>query len=93
MQYDINHHKSTNKTVLLIISKLAKNDLCHNYSTVTEYSLYLLSAQVKADVGDVDILVNNAGMVTGKQFLDSPDTLNVKTMEVNVMAHFWVMIV
>ncbi|GFR75629.1 epidermal retinol dehydrogenase 2-like [Elysia marginata] len=42
-----------------------------------------------ADIGDVDILVNNAGIVTGKPFLDSPDSLNVKTMEVNTMAHFW----
>ena len=42
------------------------------------------------DIGDVDILVNNAGIVTGRKFLDSPDSLIQKTMEVNANAHFWV---
>lgn len=46
--------------------------------------------QVKREVGDVTILINNAGIVTGKKFLESPDTLIEKTVEVNSMAHFWV---
>lgn len=46
--------------------------------------------QVKREVGDVTILVNNAGVVTGKKFMDSPDALIEKTMEVNSLAHFWV---
>lgn len=46
--------------------------------------------QVKREVGDVSILVNNAGIVTGQKFIDAPDSLIEKTMEVNVMAHFWV---
>lgn len=45
---------------------------------------------MKSEVGDVTMLVNNAGIVTGKKFLDSPDSLIEKTMEVNSMAHFWV---
>ncbi|KAK1878697.1 Epidermal retinol dehydrogenase 2 [Dissostichus eleginoides] len=44
---------------------------------------------VKREVGDVSILVNNAGIVTGKKFMDAPDSLIEKTMEVNTMAHFW----
>ncbi|NXT48628.1 RDHE2 dehydrogenase, partial [Pluvianellus socialis] len=44
---------------------------------------------VKKEVGDVSILVNNAGIVTGKRFIDAPDSLVEKTMEVNSMAHFW----
>lgn len=48
------------------------------------------SIQVKREVGDVTILVNNAGIVTGKKFMDAPDSLIEKTMEVNTMAHFWV---
>ncbi|XP_067392114.1 epidermal retinol dehydrogenase 2-like isoform X2 [Emydura macquarii macquarii] len=44
---------------------------------------------VKKEVGDVSVLINNAGMVTGKKFIDSPDSLVEKTMEVNTMAHFW----
>lgn len=46
--------------------------------------------QVKREAGDVSILVNNAGIVTGKKFMDAPDSLIEKTIEVNTMAHFWV---
>ena len=45
---------------------------------------------MKKDVGDIDILINNAGIVTGKKFMDSPDSLIQKTMAVNTMAPFWV---
>uniref|UniRef100_A0AAV2JZ83 Uncharacterized protein n=1 Tax=Knipowitschia caucasica TaxID=637954 RepID=A0AAV2JZ83_KNICA len=51
--------------------------------------VYKVADQVKREVGDVTILVNNAGIVTGKKFMDSPDSLIEKTMEVNTMAHFW----
>ncbi|XP_036452268.1 epidermal retinol dehydrogenase 2 [Colossoma macropomum] len=51
--------------------------------------VYKVADQVKREVGDVTILVNNAGIVTGKKFLQSPDALLQKTMEVNSMAHFW----
>ncbi|NXM49015.1 RDHE2 dehydrogenase, partial [Gymnorhina tibicen] len=51
--------------------------------------VYRVADQVKKEVGDVSILINNAGIVTGKRFLDSPDALLEKTMEVNTMAHFW----
>lgn len=50
----------------------------------------LAAVQVKREVGDVNILVNNAGIVTGKKFMDAPDSLVEKTMEVNTQAHFWV---
>ncbi|XP_072855048.1 epidermal retinol dehydrogenase 2 isoform X1 [Pogona vitticeps] len=50
---------------------------------------YRAADQVKKEVGDVSILINNAGIVTGKKFLDAPDLLIEKTMEVNTMAHFW----
>ncbi|KAM4705977.1 epidermal retinol dehydrogenase 2 [Rhinophrynus dorsalis] len=51
--------------------------------------VYKVADQVKKEVGDVTILINNAGIVTGKKFIDSPDALVEKTMEVNCMAHFW----
>ena len=40
--------------------------------------------------GDIDMLINNAGIVSGKSFLDISDDMVQKTMEVNVLAHFWV---
>ncbi|NXS56621.1 RDHE2 dehydrogenase, partial [Brachypteracias leptosomus] len=51
--------------------------------------VYRVADRVKKEVGDVSILINNAGVVTGKRFLDCPDSLMEKTMEVNVLAHFW----
>ena len=45
---------------------------------------------MKKDVKMVDVLVNNAGIVTGRKFLQCPDNLIQKTMDVNIMAHFWV---
>lgn len=46
--------------------------------------------QVQSLVGKVDILINNAGVVTGKSFLECDDEDIIKTMDVNTMAHFWV---
>ncbi|KAL7850937.1 hypothetical protein AOLI_G00212930 [Acnodon oligacanthus] len=51
--------------------------------------VYRVADQVKQGVGDVTILINNAGIVTGKKFMDSPDVLVEKTLQVNAMAHFW----
>ncbi len=48
--------------------------------------------KVKREVGDITILINNAGIVTGKKFMESPDSLIEKSMEVNSLAHFWVCI-
>ncbi|XP_070533751.1 epidermal retinol dehydrogenase 2-like [Ptychodera flava] len=52
-------------------------------------AVYKNAEMVKEEVGDVSILVNNAGIVTGKKFLQCPDNLVEKTMQVNAMAHFW----
>ncbi|XP_061110967.1 epidermal retinol dehydrogenase 2-like isoform X1 [Conger conger] len=51
--------------------------------------VYRVADQVKRDIGDVSILINNAGIVTGRRFMDAPDSLIEKTMGVNAMSHFW----
>ncbi|KAL7984292.1 hypothetical protein Chor_002862 [Crotalus horridus] len=51
--------------------------------------IYQVADQVKKEVGDVGILINNAGIITGRMFLDSPDMLLEKSIQVNTMAHFW----
>lgn len=38
----------------------------------------------------VSILINNAGIANGTKFMDTPDHLILRTMNVNVMSHFWV---
>jgi len=52
-------------------------------------AIYKTAEKVKADGYKVDILVNNAGIVTGRAFLECPDALIQKTMDVNTSAHFW----
>jgi all-trans-retinol dehydrogenase (NAD+) len=36
--------------------------------------------------------VNNAGIVSGKRFLETTDEENERTMNVNINAHFWVIL-
>ena len=47
---------------------------------------------MKKEVGDVSILINNAGIVTGRKFMDCPDELIEKSLDVNFKAHIWVSI-
>ncbi|MBF0120026.1 MAG: SDR family oxidoreductase [Desulfobacterales bacterium] len=51
--------------------------------------VYELAAKIKKEVGKIDILVNNAGIVSGKPFLECSDDQIEKTMDINIMAHFW----
>ncbi|XP_066268776.1 epidermal retinol dehydrogenase 2-like isoform X1 [Branchiostoma lanceolatum] len=51
--------------------------------------IYRAAQEVKRSVGHVTILINNAGIVTGRKFLDCPDDLIQKTMDINTNAHFW----
>uniref|UniRef100_A0AAY4APZ7 Short-chain dehydrogenase/reductase 3 n=1 Tax=Denticeps clupeoides TaxID=299321 RepID=A0AAY4APZ7_9TELE len=46
-------------------------------------------ARVKREVGGCQHSHHNAGIVTGKKFMESPDSLIEKTVEVNTMSHFW----
>ncbi|NWR72061.1 RDHE2 dehydrogenase, partial [Centropus unirufus] len=62
---------------------------CYICDCSKRQDVYRVADQVKKEVGDVTILINNAGIVTGKKLLDCPDSLMEKTMEVNIMAHFW----
>lgn len=48
-----------------------------------------MADKVRREFGSIDILVNNAGIVTGRKFLECPDGLMEKTMQVNTNAHFW----
>ncbi|XP_046376709.2 short-chain dehydrogenase/reductase 3-like [Haliotis rufescens] len=52
-------------------------------------NIYDCAKQVKDAIGEVTILVNNAGVVYGNPILTSSDDDVVKTMQVNVIAHFW----
>ena len=51
--------------------------------------VYATAEKVQREVGKVDILVNNAGVVNGKRFLECSDEELRRTMEVNILSHFW----
>ncbi|MDR2630817.1 MAG: SDR family oxidoreductase [Spirochaetaceae bacterium] len=52
-------------------------------------AVYAAAEVLNAELGPPDVLVNNAGIVSGSPFLETPDEKLVKTMEVNVLSHFW----
>ena len=54
--------------------------------------VYETAKSVSREVGDVTVLVNNAGVLNGKRFMDCSDDMIRRTMDVNVMSHFWVSI-
>ena len=62
----------------------------YHLDVTDRHKVYALAETIKSDVGEVTMLVNNAGIVTGRSFMECPDELMVKTMEVNTISHFWV---
>ncbi|MDR1108800.1 MAG: SDR family oxidoreductase [Spirochaetaceae bacterium] len=52
-------------------------------------AVYRAAGRLSAELGPPDILVNNAGIVSGTPFFDTPEEKLIKTMEVNVLSHFW----
>lgn len=48
-----------------------------------------VAAKVRREVGDIDILVNNAGILNGGALLDLTEKDIRRTMDINIMAHFW----
>ncbi len=49
----------------------------------------LAAREVTESFGAPDILVNNAGVVSGRSFLECTDAELRRTMDVNILAHFW----
>ncbi|XP_066576034.1 epidermal retinol dehydrogenase 2 isoform X2 [Amia ocellicauda] len=86
--WDINQEGSK-ETVRLVKENGASRVHSYLCDCSNKAEVYRVADQVKREVGDVSILINNAGIVTGKKFIESPDNLLEKTMEVNSMAHFW----
>ena len=50
------------------------------------HAVYAAAKHIESALGHVQILVNNAGIVTGKKFMDCPDELMEKTVQVCEMA-------
>jgi all-trans-retinol dehydrogenase (NAD+) len=52
-------------------------------------AVYRLAEGILREWGPVDMLINNAGVVSGAALLETPDEKILRTMNINVMAHFW----
>ncbi|XP_076167867.1 estradiol 17-beta-dehydrogenase 11 [Ptiloglossa arizonensis] len=85
--WDVNK-AGTEETVKLV---QAAGGTCYGYvcDLCDREDVYKKAALVKEEVGKVTILINNAGVASGMKFMDTPDKLIIRTMEVNVMSHFW----
>lgn len=70
---------------------IEKNGRAFSYflDVTNSQKVYDLAKTIQTEIGDVDILINNAGIVTGRTFMNCPDELIIKTMEVNTISHFW----
>ncbi|GAB1606247.1 epidermal retinol dehydrogenase 2-like [Argonauta hians] len=85
--WDIN--KESNEETAAIIRAHGKSAHTYVCDVTSKLDIYKTADKVRSEVGHVDILVNNAGVVTGKNFLDCSDQEIMRTMQVNVLAHFW----
>jgi len=68
------------------LANLSGKVFTHICDVTDQKRVYELSKQAQKDMGKVDILVNNAGYVKGGEFLDQPDEVWEKTIEVNLTA-------
>ncbi|KAJ8683196.1 hypothetical protein QAD02_018988 [Eretmocerus hayati] len=84
-----NRHKlCLNETLEMIKSS---GGTCYGYvcDLCNREDVYKKAAVVSKEVGRVSILVNNAGIATAMKFLETPDEMLLRTMNVNIISHFW----
>lgn len=93
--WDINESENQ-KTATTISESLGTKSAAFKIDLSNREEIYrvaqLTKDLVKKELGSrgiVTILVNNAGIVTGKDYLSSPDIMIQKTMQVNTTSHFW----
>jgi all-trans-retinol dehydrogenase (NAD+) len=84
---DINK-KGAEETVELIRKKGGKAD-CFVFDVSNYEAVYSIGDEMIKKIGNPTILVNNAGIVTGTNIFGANEEKIMKTMEVNVNAHFW----
>lgn len=72
------------------VNNLGGQAYCYVCDVTDKEKVYKTAEEVSKDVGNIDILVNNAGTVIGKEFIVCSDSDIEKTMNLNLMSHFWV---
>ncbi|XP_014480778.1 PREDICTED: short-chain dehydrogenase/reductase family 16C member 6-like [Dinoponera quadriceps] len=85
--WDINE-SGIQETIKLV---RAAGGTCYGYvcDLCDREDIYKKANIIKEEIGKVTILINNAGIASITKFLDTPDKLIIRTMDVNIMSHFW----
>lgn len=85
--------EETAKMIEELRSKKESVGKCYVYQVdiSNRVAVYATAERIKQEIGTVTMLINNAGVVTGKRLLECKDEQIVKTFDVNVLAHFWIL--
>ncbi|XP_045018752.1 short-chain dehydrogenase/reductase family 16C member 6 [Bubalus kerabau] len=86
--WDINEEGNM-ETCRMIKEKRDAKVFAYTCDCSNRQDVYRVADQVKKEVGNVTILINNAGVVTGREFLKTPDHMVERSFHVNAMSHFW----
>jgi len=84
------HHENLNrlKDEITAVNGTAFTYVC---DVSNKQTVFDTATVVKKEAGEIDILINNAGVVVGKPFIEyTPEEIEF-TMNVNLMARFWVL--
>ncbi|XP_019374536.1 PREDICTED: short-chain dehydrogenase/reductase family 16C member 6-like [Gavialis gangeticus] len=77
------------ETIRLAKINGAKEMYAYRCDCSNRKEVYETADLVRQEVGDVTILVNDAAVPSVKYFIDTPNLDLERTMDVNIMAHFW----
>jgi all-trans-retinol dehydrogenase (NAD+) len=84
-------HNENLKRLKEEITALNGNSYTYICDVSNKQTVFDTADRVKKEAGEIDILINNAGVVIGKPFLEhTPEEIEF-TMNVNLMARFWVL--
>ncbi|XP_011165455.1 17-beta-hydroxysteroid dehydrogenase 13 [Solenopsis invicta] len=87
--FDIN--KQTNEETAKEIKATGRNAYAYQCDVTKREDVLAIAKKVKEEVGDVTILINNAGIMPCHNFLDHTADSIIKSVNVNVLAHFWML--
>ena len=71
------------------IGEMGKKAWVYPCDVSKKEEVYKQAEKVQKEVGKIDVLINNAGIVSGKPFLECSDEELERSIDVNLLAHFW----
>ncbi len=77
-------------TVIDDIRRISPGSAAYTVDLTDREAVAEAGRRVLDEVGPVDVLVNNAGVISGQLLTDLSDEAIARTMDVNVLALFWV---